>query len=58
MSLGLIVLMLYTVFAAVLAAILEVKLDWTTDKELLLWYTITDELTGRKERKFIKILKL
>jgi hypothetical protein len=58
MSLGLFVLALYSVFFAVMAAVLEVKLDWTNDKELLLWYTITDNLTGKKERKFVKILKL
>lgn len=58
MTLGLIILGCYLLFIAVVAIALEVKLDWTEDKRLLLWYTVTDELTGRKERKFIKILKL
>ena len=49
---------LYAVFFAIIAFIMNVKLDWTKDRELILWYTITDAFTGRKERKFIKILKL
>jgi hypothetical protein len=58
MILGLFVLGLYSIFIAILAIILEVKLDWTDKKELLLWYTMTDELTGRRQRKFVKLLKL
>jgi hypothetical protein len=58
MSLALFVIGLYAVFIAIIAVIMNVKLDWTKDRELILWYTITDAFTGRKERKFIKILKL
>jgi hypothetical protein len=58
MTLALFVIGLYSVFFTIMALILNVRLDWTKDKELILWYTITDEFTGRKERKFIKILKL
>ena len=56
--LGLILLVVYTLIALIFALAYEVKLDWTENKELLLWYTYKDLYTGVKERKFIKILKL
>jgi hypothetical protein len=58
MSLGIMILFFYSFFVIIVAIALEVKLDWTKDKELILWYTETDGYTGRKERKFVKLLKL
>jgi len=51
-------ILLYGSFFTAIAIALNVKFDWTEEKELILWYTITDEFTGSKERKFIKLLKL
>lgn len=58
LEIGLILLIIFLFVAIVLVVALEVKLDWTKDKELLLWYTETDMYSKTRERKFIKILKL
>jgi hypothetical protein len=58
MSPGLIIFGVYSLFTLIVMIALEVKLDWTKDKELLLWYTETDAYTGTRERKFVKLFKL
>lgn len=55
--LGVILLISYLFIGTTLAIALNVKLDWTENKELLLWYDEYDGFTGGKERKFVKILK-
>lgn len=58
LEIGLVLLITFLFVAIVLVVALEVKLDWTKDRELLLWYTETDMYSKAQERKFIKILKL
>lgn len=58
LKIGIVLLLAFILVAVAVIAALEVKLDWTKDRELLLWYTETDMFTKVKERKFVKILKL
>lgn len=51
-------LMAFLTCVFIMFTAIEGKLDWTKDKELLLWYTEVNEEIGKRERKFITILKL
>lgn len=57
-----VIVSMVVVIGSVLAYLLDVKLDWTEDRELLLWYneypSQSWDGTSQTERKFIKILKL
>lgn len=57
-----VIVSMVVVIGSVLAYLLDVKLDWTEDRELLLWYneypSQSWDGTPQTERKFIKILKL
>lgn len=58
-----VIVSMVVVIGSVLAYLLDVKLDWTEDRELLLWYNEHphpdfDGTTPAPERRFIKILKL
>lgn len=46
----------FAIFVTFLLLAIEAKLDWTKDKELLLWYTEYEK--GVKVRKFITLFKL
>jgi hypothetical protein len=58
LELGFIVFGMFALFFLIIGYLVKASFDWTEEKELLIWWTDYDWITGRSERKYFRIFKL